>query len=311
MDCRLNTKDIVAQKPGRVNLAGSNGRFESRLINNLLILGLVICTINGIGCRNGEHLTAGGPVEVPPPQVKAPVRVINYNYQVVNTYPHDSGAFTQGLLYHDGFLYESTGLNGQSSLRKVDLVTGEVRQRVDVPSTYFAEGLALFNRRLYQLTWQSRLGFIYDLDSLQLQRNFNYRGEGWGLTHNGQYLIMSDGTNRLRFLDPERLEVRRELDVLDEDRPINLLNELEFVGGDLWANIWQSDRLVRIDLQSGSVTGWVNLAGLLTSEDRRRGTDVLNGIAYDEKGGRLFVTGKLWPKLFEIRLVERRVQPTR
>jgi glutaminyl-peptide cyclotransferase len=266
---------------------------------------------SGLACRNGEALRGETPAESQTPQFKAPVRVVNYRFEVVNVYPHDPRAFTQGLLYHDGFLYESTGLNGQSSLRKVDLVTGEVRQRFDVPETYFAEGLALFNRRLYQLTWQSRLGFIYDQDSFQLQRTFNYRGEGWGLTDDGQQLIMSDGTNRLRFLDPETLDQKREVDVRDEDRPVNLLNELEFVKGDLWANIWQSDRLVRINPQSGQVTGWVNLAGLLPTQDRLRGADVLNGIAYDEAGDRLFVTGKLWPKLFEIRLVERGATPTR
>ena len=311
MDCQLINSRILAQKPGRVNLARSKAWLERRLIQLLLPLGLLMLSASGLACRNGEALRGETPAESQTPQFKAPVRVVNYRFEVVNVYPHDPRAFTQGLLYHDGFLYESTGLNGQSSLRKVDLVTGEVRQRFDVPETYFAEGLALFNRRLYQLTWQSRLGFIYDQDSFQLQRTFNYRGEGWGLTDDGQQLIMSDGTNRLRFLDPETLDQKREVDVRDEDRPVNLLNELEFVKGDLWANIWQSDRLVRINPQSGQVTGWVNLAGLLPTQDRLRGADVLNGIAYDEAGDRLFVTGKLWPKLFEIRLVERGATPTR
>ena len=310
MDCQIKTDVNLAQKNGRVNLDGQNGSIARQLLHIPFTLGLLIMLF-GPACRNGEPLSGAAQVESEAQQIKAPVRVVTYNYEVVKIYPHDSLAFTQGLLFHDGFLYESTGLNGQSSLRKVDLATGEVRQRVEVPATYFAEGLTLFNRRLYQLTWQSRLGFVYDLDSFQLQRNFNYRGEGWGLTNDGNQLVMSDGTNRLRFLDPETLDVKREVDVLDVDRPINLLNELEYVKGDLWSNIWQSDRLVRINMQSGAVTGWVNLAGLLSAEDRLRGTDVLNGIAYDERGDRLFVTGKLWPKLFEIRLIERQARPSR
>jgi glutamine cyclotransferase len=250
-------------------------------------------------------------VEATPAQGPAPVRVQNYNYEIVRVYPHDRTAFTQGLLYLNGVLYESTGLNGQSSLRKVDLQTGQVLQKIDVPSQYFAEGLALFNNRLYQLTWQSRLGFIYDLETFQVRRTFNYRGEGWGLTHDGQQLIMSDGTNMLRFLDPETLDPKREVEVKDGDRPINFLNELEYVRGDVWANVWQTDKLVRIEPSTGRVNGWVNLSGLLTAEDRQQPVEVLNGIAYDEAGDRLFVTGKLWPKLFEIKLVQRRIQPTR
>ncbi|NDD64030.1 MAG: glutaminyl-peptide cyclotransferase [Acidobacteria bacterium] len=261
--------------------------------------------------REGSSIAIAPAVSTGQERLTAPVRVVTYRYEVVNVYPHDPRAFTQGLLFHNGSLYESTGLNGRSSLRRVDLVTGEVRQQIDIPATYFAEGLALFDRRLYQLTWQSRLGFVYDLDSFQLQRTFNYRGEGWGLTQDGRVLIMSDGTSRLRFLDPETFDVRREVEVMDGDRPINLLNELEYIRGELWANIWQSDRLVRIHPENGRVTGWVNLAGLLPAADRVSGVDVLNGIAWDEAGQRLFVTGKLWPKLFEIRLIDRDVRPTR
>lgn len=285
-----------------------NGLFGElrRLFFVLLLL------LPGGGCQGD-----GGSTVVTPPlasgqgPLTAPARVATFRYEVVRVFPHDHLAFTQGLLFHEGFLYESTGLNGRSSLRRVDLETGEVRQRIELPATYFAEGLALLDQRLYQLTWQSRLGFVYDRDSFQLQRTFNYRGEGWGLTHDGRMLIMSDGTSRLRFLDPETFDVRREVEVLDGDRPVNLLNELEYIRGELWANIWQSDRLVRINPENGRVTGGVNLAGLLTAADRARGVDVLNGIAWDEAGQRLFVTGKLWPKLFEIRLVDRDVGPTR
>lgn len=284
----------------------------------LIACSLVVCSLFGCGPGGGitskkSSETKGGlpMVEATPAQGPAPVRVQNYNYEIVRVYPHDRTAFTQGLLYLNGVLYESTGLNGQSSLRKVDLQTGQVLQKIDVPSQYFAEGLALFNNRLYQLTWQSRLGFIYDLETFQVRRTFNYRGEGWGLTHDGQQLIMSDGTNMLRFLDPETLDPKREVEVKDGDRPINFLNELEYVRGDVWANVWQTDKLVRIEPSTGRVNGWVNLSGLLTAEDRQQPVEVLNGIAYDEAGDRLFVTGKLWPKLFEIKLVQRRIQPTR
>lgn len=273
---------------------------------------MIFLLLPGGGCQSdGGSTVATPPLSSGQGVLTAPVRVTTFRYEVVRVFPHDHQAFTQGLLYHDGFLYESTGLNGRSSLRRVDLETGEIRQRFDLPATYFAEGLALLDRRLYQLTWQSRLGFVYDLDSFQLQRTFNYRGEGWGLTHDGRTLIMSDGTNRLRLLDPETFDVRREIEVLDGDRPVNLLNELEYIRGELWANIWQSDRLVRINPETGRVTGWVNLSGLLPAADRARGVDVLNGIAWDEAGQRLFVTGKLWPKLFEIRLIDRDPRPTR
>jgi glutamine cyclotransferase len=244
--------------------------------------------------------------EQQPTQMTAPARVTTYTYEIVNTYPHDTSAFTQGLVFHQGLLYESTGLNGSSSLRRVELETGRVLKMVDVPAQFFAEGLALFNGRLYQLTWQSQRGFIYDLNSFNLINSFSYTGEGWGLTHNGQSLMMSDGTSQLRFLNPATFEVQRVIAVQDNGRPIAQLNELEYIKGEIYANIWQTDRLARIDPNSGRVTAWINLAGLLSPEDRARGVDVLNGIAYDEAADRLFVTGKLWPKLFEIRLKLRR-----
>lgn len=239
------------------------------------------------------------------PQTTVPFRVQNFNYEVVNSYPHDSAAFTQGLIYHQGFLYESTGLNGRSSLRRVDLATGQVLKNVAVDSIHFAEGLALFNNRLYQLTWQTQTAFVYDLDSFAPLKTFSYSGEGWGLANAGQSLIMSNGSNQIRFLDPETFQVQRTISVTENDRPVNMLNELEFIKGEIFANIWLTDRIARIDPTSGRVTGWINLAGLLSSEERNR-ADVLNGIAYDETGDRLFVTGKLWPKLFQIKLITRR-----
>ncbi len=236
----------------------------------------------------------------------APARVQTYSYEVINTYPHDPGAFTQGLVFHQGLLYESTGMNGSSSLRRVELETGKVLNKRVVPNEFFAEGLALFNGRLYQLTWQNQQGFVYDLDSFNLVGGFRYAGEGWGLTHNGRSLIMSDGTSQIRFLNPDTFEVQRVINVQDNGREITQLNELEYVKGEIYANIWYSDRVARVDPQSGRVTAWINLAGLLAPEDRTDPGAVLNGIAYDEASDRLFVTGKYWPKLFEIRLKLRR-----
>jgi glutamine cyclotransferase len=244
-------------------------------------------------------------------QMTVPARVPTFTYEVVNTYPHDPNAFTQGLVFHQGLLYESTGLNGASSLRRVELETGRVLKKIDVPSVYFAEGLALFNGRLYQLTWQSQQGFVYDLDSFNLLRVFSYTGEGWGLTHDGRSLIMSDGTDRIRFLNPDTFAVERVIPVQDNGRKITQLNELEYIKGEIYANIWYSDRVARIDPQSGRVTAWINLSGLLSPEDHARPVDVLNGIAYDAASDRLFVTGKLWPKLFEIRLKQRRNDASR
>ncbi len=233
------------------------------------------------------------------PAISAPTPV--YTYEVVHTFPHDHGAFTQGLLYLDGALYESTGLNGQSSLRKVDLATGTVLKQLNIPREYFAEGLALLNGKLFQLTWQNQKGFVYDLETFNQEKEFSYSGEGWGLTTDGQSLILSDGTAQIRFLDPVTFQVKRAITVLDHGRPINRLNELEYVKGEIFANIWTTDVVVRIDPITGNVVGVIDFRGLLAPQDRQY-TDVLNGIAYDAAGDRLFITGKLWPKLFEVRL---------
>jgi glutamine cyclotransferase len=223
--------------------------------------------------------------------------------EVVNVFPHDPGAFTQGLVWHNGALYEGTGLEGKSSLRRVDLPTGAVLQRVTIDSQYFAEGVALLRGKLYQLTWKSGKAFVYDVESLTRTATLSYSGEGWGLTSDGTSLIMSDGSSRLRVLDPATFSTVRWLDVTASGQPVRDLNELEFVRGEIWANIWQSDQIVRIDPSNGSVRGWVDLSGLLSPADRAGASvDVLNGIAYDPDRDRLFVTGKLWPKLFEIRL---------
>jgi glutamine cyclotransferase len=224
-----------------------------------------------------------------------------YGYRIINTYPHDPGAFTQGLLFSDGRLYESTGLYGQSTLREVDLTTGRILQSYALPPAYFGEGITLFRDEIIQLTWQSGRGFVYDRDNLALRRQFSLAGEGWGLTHDGQRLILSDGSATLRFLDPDTFAPLGRLQVYDEHGPVRRLNELEYIAGEIYANVWQTDHIARIDPTSGQVTGWIDLAGLLgpTGEP----VDVLNGIAYDPATGHLFVTGKLWPRLFKIELI--------
>lgn len=235
--------------------------------------------------------------ETPP----APV----YIYEVVNRYPHDAGAFTQGLVFDNGILYEGTGLYGRSSLREVDLETGHIKQIYELPAQYFGEGITVFGDRLIQLTWKSRTGFIYDRDSLERKGDFTYATEGWGLTHDGERLIMSDGTATLYFLDPVTLSTIGHIEVYDQDTPVDRLNELEYINGRVYANVWQTDDIAVIDPVSGQVMAWLDLSGLLPPQDHSTPVDVLNGIAYDAATGRLFVTGKLWPWLFEIRLVIR------
>jgi glutaminyl-peptide cyclotransferase len=225
-----------------------------------------------------------------------------YSYEVVHVWPHDVHAFTQGLIFYDGKLLESTGQVGRSSLRRVELETGNVLEKVEVPPPHFAEGITLFNGRIYQLTWQDQLGFIYDSGTFEKLAEFNYQGEGWGLTNDGKSLILSDGTNRLRFLDPTNFQVTKTIAVFDGQTPVMDLNELEYVQGEIYANVWHDDRIARIDPQTGRVTSWINLSEILTRAEVRDEEAVLNGIAYDDIGRRLFVTGKLWPKLFEIRI---------
>lgn len=283
-------------------LPKSNRSFAALTLAALLPLFISCASARNAGSQTG----AGGTTNSGASQTGG---VPVYTYEVVNTFPHDPEAYTQGLVYYEGVLYESTGQYGASSLRRVELQTGRVLQRVAVPREYFAEGLALFQGRLFQLTWQAQKGFIYDLQSFRQTGEFRYTGEGWGLTHDGESLIMSDGSQQIRFLDPATFQVRRIISVNDQGRPIQRLNELEYIRGEIYANIWQTDRIVRIDPATGRILGWIDLTGLLPAQDRRREVDVLNGIAYDEANDRLFVTGKLWPKLFEIRLRRRDGQP--
>ncbi len=226
-----------------------------------------------------------------------------YTYRVLETYPHDPQAWTQGLVYREGVLYEGTGLRGRSSLRVVELETGEVLQLKPLPNAYFGEGIAILDEQVYQLTWQSNVGLIYELATFEQVGQFSYPTEGWGLTHDGAQLIMSDGTATLHFLDPADLSEVRQVTVHDASGPVFRLNELEYMYGEVWANVWMTDYVVRIDPQDGTVVGWIDLSGLLSPEDVTGQVDVLNGIAYDADGDRIFVTGKLWPKLFEIEVV--------
>ena len=224
-----------------------------------------------------------------------------YGYTVVRSYPHDPTAFTQGLQFIDGFLYEGTGQNGQSSIRRVALETGEVLQRREISKQHFGEGITVFKNEIFQLTWQSGIGFVYDRKTFDLKRTFRYTGEGWGLTEHANELIMSDGTDSLRFIDPVSFSERRRLKVTAAGQPLTRLNELEFVKNEVYANVWTTNQIARIDPVTGRVSGYINLSGLLSPRERSS-ADVLNGIAYDAGTDRLFVTGKWWPRLFEIKV---------
>jgi len=227
-----------------------------------------------------------------------------YTYQVKNTYPHDQSAFTEGLVFENGVLYEGTGLYEYSNLRRVELETGKVLQIRELPNQYFGEGITIYKNKIIQLTWKSHLGFVYDKYNFELLQEFNYPTEGWGITYDGNYLIMSDGTSTLHFLDPETFEEISQIEVYENDIPIIKINELEYVQGEIFANIWLTERIARINPLTGQVTGWIDLKGILSPEDRSEKVDVLNGIAYDAKNDRLLVTGKFWPKLFEIELIK-------
>lgn len=234
---------------------------------------------------------ASGPTGEPP----------MYTYEVIRTYPHDPNAFTQGLVYHDGMLYESTGKYGRSGMREVRLETGAVVRQRPLKPRFFGEGITLYHGRIIQLTWKSQMGFVYGRKGFNRLQSFRYRGEGWGITHDGARFIVSKGTSTLHFWDPQTFREIGRMTVRDGNRPVTFLNELEFIKGEIYANIWQSDRIARIDPDTGCVTGWIDLTGLmgprLMDEEA-----VLNGIAYDAAGDRLFVTGKYWPKVFEIKL---------
>lgn len=227
-----------------------------------------------------------------------------WGYQIVNTHPHDTGAYTEGLFFLDGHLYESTGNIGQSSIRKVDLATGEVVQIHRLAPPYYGEGIVAWQDKLYQLTWRDHVGFIYDLETFKPLGEFHYAGEGWALTRNAKHIFMSDGTGTLRILDPATLQQTGSIHVTWDGHEVANLNELEWVDGEIFANIWLTNRIARIDPATGHITGFIDLTGLAPANPRDPANDVLNGIAWDAKGKRLFVTGKHWPHLYEIRLLQ-------
>ncbi|MCX5993785.1 MAG: glutaminyl-peptide cyclotransferase [Chloroflexi bacterium] len=263
------------------------GKLYSLLILSIATLGVVWCS-----CLNSV------PPIKPEPTVPPPIPV--YTYKVVNTFPHDRQAYTQGLAFENGILYEGTGGYGSSSIRKVDLESGRVLQEYKLPERYFGEGITLYKDTLIQLTWKSNTGFVYDKNSLKLLREFSYPTDGWGITHDGSRIIMSDGTSKLYFLDPESFNTTGYVEVHDKNGPVNMLNELEYIDGKIFANVWATDNIVIIDPDDGSIAGWIDLSWLRDAGYYNNSTDVLNGIAYDAERGRMFVTGKLWPQLFEI-----------
>ena len=229
-----------------------------------------------------------------------------YTYRVVKTYPHDRQAFTQGLEYRDGYLYEGTGMAGRSSVRKVDLGTGRVIQKYDLPQPFFGEGITVLNQQVLELTWQTQTGFVYDKTNLRVLRSFNYPGEGWGLTNDGKQIYMSDGSADIRIWDGATLKEVRRITVKEGGKPVTQLNELEWVRNEIYANVWQTDRILRISPADGRVLGSIDLTGIIAKSERPDPDAVLNGIAYDAAGDRLFVTGKFWPSIFEIKLVPKR-----
>lgn len=230
------------------------------------------------------------------------VRTPQYGYEIVNTYPHDPKAFTQGLLWHEGRFFESTGQVNESSIREVDLATGRVIRKSDLEEPYFGEGIVIIGNELFQVTWENGKAFTYDWKTFTRQKTFSYDGQGWGLTTDGTSIIMSNGSNTLIYRDPATFRALKAVTVMDKGVPVSQLNELEWVKGEIWANVWQSDQIARIDPETGNVLGWIDLKGILSTLDRTGKEDVLNGIAYDAEKDRLFVTGKYWPKLFEIRV---------
>jgi len=238
----------------------------------------------------------------PEPDPEPEPEQLNYTYKIVNTYDHDEAAFTQGLVFNDGVLYEGTGLFGKSTLRRVELETGNVTKFHSLSNTFFGEGITIFEDKIIQLTWKSGKGFVYDKSSFELLLTFEYPTQGWGITHNGSALIMSDGTANLYFLDPETFQTIGQVEVYDKE-PVLEINELEYVNGSVYANIWHKDQIAIIDPETGQVIGWIDLTNINDSENQNN-DDVLNGIAYDQNEDRLFVTGKLWSKLFEIKLVQ-------
>ena len=281
--------------------------------NLIFVFSFVILGLTSCGGKVTPN-TAAGNNNMVVNKTKTPTTVPVYGYEIVNTYPHDSRAFTQGLIFHDGWLYESDGEYKESSLRRVDLKTGKVAQEFELAPEFFAEGMTIFNDKLYQITWREKTAFVYDLKTFKLLKQFDYQGEGWGLTHDDTHLIMSDGSHVIKFVNPETFKTERTVSVFREDgSPLMNLNELEYIRGEIWANIWHSEapdilgkpnRIARINPDSGKLVGWVDLSNISPDDVKRDSENTLNGIAYDAPDDRIYVTGKQWKKLFEIKLIQ-------
>ena len=282
---------------------------------------LILFALFAFSCGNGTNTNITKSNKTPANNVnsnvnnssnKPPGQIPIYGYEVVNTYKHDPKAFTEGLFFHNGFLYESTGEKGESELRKVEIESGKVMQKFELPADDFGEGITLFDGKIYQLTWQSRICRVFDAETFKLLKELRYQGDGWGLTNDGKNLIMTDSTHVIRFMDPETLQTVRTIPVFQENgKPLMQINELEYIKGEIWANIWHSEEpqilgkpnyMVRIDPSNGKVLGWIDLAGISPDDVDRDPENTMNGIAYDEATDRIFVTGKNWKKLFEIKL---------
>ena len=274
-------------------------KFSTTLIRYLkcstVILGLVIC----FSFWHSDYLAAFTNSSYANEKIDTPV----FGYKIVNTYPHNTNSFTQGLIFDKGVLYESTGLNGRSAVKIVDLKTGKTLKSHELPDNYFGEGIAIIENKIIQLTWRSKTGFVYDKKTLKLIKKFSYQTQGWGITYDGKYLIISDGSAVLYFMDPNTFKVVGTLEVYGDSGKVSKLNELEYINGEIYANIWGIEKIARINPKTGRVTAWIDLSGLLSDQDKKNRVDVLNGIAFNSDKGRLFVTGKLWPKMFEIELV--------
>jgi glutaminyl-peptide cyclotransferase len=264
------------------------------------VVAAALLSLTLVGCQRQAATKSAQTAAVTTP-VATPTGIPTYGVTVVNQYPHDATAFTEGLEWHDGVLYESTGLVGHSDVRRENL-SGEILSQVQLPPPYFGEGITIFQGTLYELTWKSGVGFKYDARTLSRRGRFTFTGEGWGMTHDAQSLIMSDGTNVLRYLDPTTLRVERALTVTAQGMEVPRLNELERIHGEIWANVWQVPEIARIDPQTGHVIAWVDIAPLIPALSSGDTVDVANGIAYDSTSDRIFITGKLWPTLYEIRL---------
>jgi glutamine cyclotransferase len=272
---------------------------------NALTLSLIVVSIAIVilaGCSSPSFSDNGVPIQND--SITVAVDEILYTYRVINTFPHDSDAFTQGFFYTNGYFYEGTGLYGRSSLRKINPADGTVLKQIDLSPKIFGEGITACDDRIIQLTWREHQGYVYEKDTFSLIETFTYPTEGWGITYDGEHLVMSDGTSVLTFLDPVTYKSIRQVKVVDSNGPVTRLNELEYISGKIYANIWLTDYIVIIDPATGNITGRINLEGLINPLDYpEQEIDVLNGIAYDEENNRLFVTGKLWPKVFEIELI--------